>query len=207
MLAHADNPRRPDGFVYSRLDDKAYEHLAQLGTLRSSRLSSTLVVAFNKVLEQRDFCDGYQACVPQTRVPPVASISKGTMGEEKRRLPRPGAFLQRGQSRRVNRLILESIFFDELRPAQYLSTSGVCRWVVEAFAHVHHWTLFAHPDHQPRCCEALLRIAEQRGHSIEVVAADCTSAGYDQRSAQSWTRDAETFRAYEQHVAAKRRCR
>ncbi len=207
LLAHVGDLNRPEGFVYSRLDEKAYEHLTQLDTLRSSRLSSTLTVAFNKVLEQRDFCNAYQVSVPQARVPAVASISKGSLGEEKRHLPRPGALLQRGQSRRTNRLILESVFFDELRPAQYLSTSGVCRWVVEAFAHVHHWTLFAHPDHQPRCCEALLRVAQQRGHTIEVVAADCTSAGYDSRSAQSWTRDEATFRAYEQDVATRRRCR
>lgn len=179
LLACAGDPSRPEGLVYESLDARAHEHLAQLGTLRSSRLAATLVVAFNKLLDSRQFSVTFRERFAQTRDAPAApSIPMGLTEEGcvMRVRPTPPA-VQRGHAMQVNRALLESIFFHELRPARVPADSAICRWVVLQFPHVREWTVFAHPDQQAERAQDLIVAARDAGMAIQVQMADCDQAG------------------------------
>ena len=141
--------------------------------------------------------DFLQQVGERPRLPP---LDKGGWMEY-RAWPEPGVGeLLPGQARRLNRLILESVFREELAGSRYLSTSALCRWMVSTLRSFEHWTVVAHPDHQPRCSEALRRAAAGAGHAPRIDLADCSRVGYDTRSAQTWTQSQESFHRYEQDL-------
>ena len=132
--------------------------------------------------------------------PSLPALRKGSWTEH-RGWPDPGARgLLAGQARRLNRLILESVFADALAGSRYLSTSELCGWMVSTLSSFEHWTVVAHPNHQPRCREGLRRAAAAADHAPRIDLMDCAEVGYDPRSAQTWTRSRESFRRYEDEL-------
>jgi hypothetical protein len=107
--------------------------------------------------------------------------------------------LGQGQAIRVNRLILESIFPEELVSGEYLSSMGVLEKVIGKLQclGIQNVIVVAHPDHMYRCYELVQKVASDMHMSLTTYIADCTKVKYDPDSAQSWTRNTFAFWEYD----------
>lgn len=187
-------PHRPAGYVYCRLTKKARRRLQQyrcgLQPLDEGRIAQDL----NRLLRRADFCRDYLDAVHKRDRPALQHLDRGPAGYERRRLPQRSAArnMGPGQVMRVNRLILESVFADELQRGDYLGTRDVCVQMAAA-PQAQDVVLVAHPDHVYRCFELLQDMAAVAGKEWRIWVADCRGVAYDPRSAQSWTADPASF--------------
>lgn len=200
-IARASTGRADEcaAFIFAELDVETRRQLLRFRTQSHDALSASLVSGFNQLLSKRGFSDRFVSHVPSSERPQVGQLEKPGKGHEVRALPEPkGQVLGRGQLRRINRLVLEAIFGDTLNTqGHYLSTTRVCRQALEMHPEVAVWRVFAHPHHQARCEETLLRVATEMDIAAAAIHANCDDVEYDPSSAQSWTRSEAAYRRYE----------
>ena len=119
------------------------------------------------------------------------SIRLPQIAHETRKAPLHSDNVGEYQAIRVNRLILESVFPNELRAGEYLSTWSVVQGIWRSLCD-QTVIVVAHPDHAIRCGVLL----ESKIHRPPLYA-DCRSVPYDDASAQAWTRNRQAFLTYE----------
>jgi hypothetical protein len=151
-----------------------------LGTFGMTISDESLCEALNTILGDA----GFHRDLP-------TSVELPQWEEEIREAPRQSDRLGKYQAVRVNRLILEAIFPNELRPAPYLSTWGVVRAIPNDLRDKS-LVVVAHPDHAYRCGALLAAVLKR-----DPLYANCRGVGYDAESAQPWTRSRDAFLAYE----------
>lgn len=190
-------------FIFAELDVETRRQLLRFRTQSPDALSAALASGFNQLLSKRGLSDRFLSRIPSSERPQVTQLEKPGKGHEVRALPEPaGRVLGRGQLRRINRLVLEAIFGDTLNTRKhYLSTTSVCRQALKMHPQVAVWRVFAHPHHQARCEETLLRVAAEMDIAAAATYADCDDVEYDPASAQSWTRSEAAYRRYEEALS------
>ena len=184
----------------------AFQRLIDLAPELASLQHEDVVKRLNQILEHRTFYEHFEAMLD---LHDLVRADKGLIGLEKRRMPRRTDYGEHGlglfQARRVNRLILETLFPEtEIRRARYLNTEGVARHVMDQLKstgrQVRYVFVFAHPEHRDWCQKNLTKVLSESQPSVEVLNGDVSRWDandlWDRDSAQVWCRSPENFEHY-----------
>lgn len=140
--------------------------------------AQSLSTALNEWIKNADLHETLSHCID---FEDLQRPEKRFLGLEKRSIPREGSKLRPYQKQRVNRLVLESIFPEHfLKRGQYLSTSGVSKYIITTIArnHAHHIVIdsiqvFAHPCHVSFCIFNTANAVKATPHIFSQHVTDC----------------------------------
>lgn len=168
-----------------------------------------LMDAFNRLLSDRAL---YERFEDRLDLRDLHRPEKGLIGLEKRQMPNSKSYpagLRLFQARRINRLILETLFGEDvLRRGKYLNTLGVARHCFRELRaesrEIERVFIFAHPEHVDWCWKNVAKAAGEVGYNLSehnVVFGNASQwehgTLWDRESAQVWCRSPENFRSYQ----------
>lgn len=175
-----------------------------------------LVQYFNRLLKDpcfhQDFYDDDDQAILELH--DLYRTNVGSVGVEKRQLPKKDQVLRRFQKVRVNRFIIEAIFPDDrvLKRGKYLSTRGVLDQVTrvieeEGGRDIKYALVYGHPEHSPRCRRQLIEAAWAAGWNLEPDRVYDVHKGqkwpWDPTTAQMWCRSKKNWDDYERMGKAR----